>query len=104
MQERQTSVFKDGTAGESVQFASEKAASLHAERSKRMADVIALRQPDRVPMIFNSTFWHAAYAGISLRAAMYDYDALAAAFRKAVLALEPDAASSPFRLVALRPL
>ena len=81
-----------------------KAIALHSERSKRIADVIALRQPDRVPMIYNSAFWHATYAGISFRTAMYDYGALSAAFRKVVLALEPDAVSSPFGLVALGPV
>ena len=94
----------DSETARTWQPADANAALLYSQRQKRMADVIALRQPDRVPMIYSSTFWHAAYAGISLRAAMYDYDALAAAFRKAVLALEPDAASSPFGLVALGPV
>lgn len=69
-----------------------------------MADVIALRQPDHVPIIYNSAFWHATYAGITFRTAMYNYDALARAFRKAVCDLEPDAVTSPFSLTAIGPV
>ncbi len=78
--------------------------TLYAARSKRLDDVIALREPDRVPIIYNSAFWHATYAGITFRDAMYDYDALAAAFRKTVSDLQPDAATSPFALLALGPV
>ncbi len=86
------------------QFANGEIASLYAERRKRLADVIALRQPDRVPMFYNSAFWHATYSGMSFRTMMYDYDALAQAFRKAVRELEPDAVSSPFGLTAIGPV
>lgn len=85
------------------QFTDGQTASLYAERTKRIDDAIALRQPDRVPMIYNSAFWHATYAGITFRSAMYDYGALASAFRKAVLDLEPDAVTSPFGLTAIGP-
>jgi hypothetical protein len=80
------------------------AGSLYAERSQRIADAMALRQPDRVPLIYNSLFWHAAYAGISFRQAMYDYEALAAAIRKVVLDFEPDAYVSPFPGTAVGPV
>ena len=80
------------------------AATLYAERSRRIADAMALRQPDRVPLIYNSQFWHAAYAGISFRQAMYDYEALAAASRKVLLDLEPDGYVSPFPGLAIGPV
>jgi hypothetical protein len=80
------------------------AAKLYAERSQRIADAMALRQPDRVPLIYNSQFWLAAYSGISFRQAMYDYEALAAAIRKVVLDFEPDAYVSPFPGLAVGPV
>jgi len=80
------------------------AIGLYGERSQRIADAMALRQPDRVPLIYNSQFWHAAYAGISFRQAMYDYEALAVAIRKVVLDFEPDAYVSPFPGVAVGPV
>jgi hypothetical protein len=100
----QASIELDSATPPTRQFANDKTASLYAERSKRLADVIALRQPDRVPMIYNSAFWHATYSGITFRTAMYDYDALARAFGKAVHDLEPDAVSSPFGVTAIGPV
>ncbi len=53
-------------------------------------DAIELRTPDRLPTILFSHFWVARNAGMTCREAMYDYDRLAAAVRKAVVDLEPD--------------
>ena len=98
---------KDGaqaTARTPRQDSTGEAARLYAERSQRIADAMALRQPDRVPLIYNSQFWLAAYSGISFRQAMYDYEALAAATRKVVLDFEPDAYVSPFPGLAIGPV
>jgi hypothetical protein len=66
------------------------AAELYAEREKRILDAVELRKPDRLPTIFFPHFWVARYAGMTCREAMYDYDRLSAAMRKAVIDLEPD--------------
>lgn len=97
-------ILEDQGAVAPAQPANAKVDTLYAQRSKRMADVIALRQPDRVPMIYNSAFWHATYTGITFKTAMYDYDALTAAFRKTVMDLEPDAVTSPLSLVGIGPV
>jgi hypothetical protein len=78
-------------------------AALYAEREKRLNDSIALRQPDRVPIVLNSLFWHARYAGMSCREAMYDYDGLTAATRRVLTELAPDAYMLPHPLLALGP-
>jgi hypothetical protein len=52
---------------------------------------------DRVPIVLNSLFWHARYAGPSCRDAMYDYDRLTG--RRGVLELEPDATCLPHLLL-----
>jgi len=81
----------------------EEAKKSYAARQRRLADVEALKIPDRVPISYSSPFWHARYAGISNRSAMYDYEALAAATRCTVLDLQPDSVNSPFEATALGP-
>lgn len=83
--------------------APDEAKTRYAERDRRIADAIALKEPDRVPVSYSSNFWHARYAGITNRTAMYDYEALAAAAKRAVLDLQPDSVNSPFGSTALGP-
>lgn len=78
-------------------------AELYAEREKRIIDAIELRVPDRVPVVLNSLFWHAKYAGLSCREAMYDYDALTEATRRALVEFAPDAYVLPHPVLALGP-
>jgi len=74
-----------------------------AARQQRIDDAIALRQPDRVPVVYYTMFWHARYAGFSCREAMYDYARLSAATRRVVLDLQPDAYALPHPIIALGP-
>lgn len=83
---------------------SKSAEELYQERKKRVMDAVQLEVPDRVPFIPLFNFFLARYTGITCRQAMYDYDKLAAAARKAVLDFEPDMFNNPFNLVALGPL
>ena len=76
---------------------------LYAERERRNAQVIALEEPDCVPIAYSSAFWHARRAGITNKTAMYDYEALAASVRRVVLELQPDSVNSPFGSTALGP-
>ncbi|HXX18287.1 MAG TPA: uroporphyrinogen decarboxylase family protein [Candidatus Acidoferrum sp.] len=79
------------------------ASALYEQRQKRLLDAIELREPDRLPTILFSHFWVARYCGMTCREAMYDYDRLAAALRKAVIDLEPDAFQPVHALVAFGP-
>jgi uroporphyrinogen-III decarboxylase len=65
----------------------------YAERVKRMADQVALRETDHVPFVYASRFWAATYAGISFEEFMYDPDKAIDATRQVVELLEPDAYS-----------
>ncbi len=76
---------------------------LYAQRQKRLMDAIELREPDRLPTILFGHFWVAHYAGMNCRQAMYDYEGLAAAMRKAVVDLEPDGFQPVHALVAFGP-
>lgn len=79
------------------------ASDLFAERQTRIEDVIALREPDRVPSFLFSTFWAAKAAGMTCEQAMYDYKGLSGAMRKAILELQPDAFQPCHPMLCLGP-
>ena len=79
-------------------------AKLYREREQRIKDAIALRVPDRVPVVYWAMFWHAAYGGHTIREVMYDYDLASKLFMKAINDLEPDGAGAAFIMNALGPL
>lgn len=63
---------------------------LAREREQRVADAIALKIPDRVPVISAMGYFPAHYAGITFEAAYYDYEAWLEAYRKTLRVLQPD--------------
>ncbi len=69
---------------------------LYQEREKRLNDAIQLKIPDRVPLAPLFTFFTAKYAGITCQEAMYDYDKLAEATKKAIVDFNVDAYSGMF--------
>ena len=79
------------------------AKAAYAERARRLDDAIALRCPDRVPIIYYSMFWHGTYGGFSCRDAMYDYEKLSNGMRRLLPDLEPDAFVLPHPVIALGP-
>jgi len=68
-------------------------------RWQRIIDCVALKQPDRMPVAFYSTFWLARYAGITCRELMYDYEKVREIGERAVLEFAPDVVS-PLLLTA----
>jgi len=77
--------------------------ALYAEKMNRVMDAVALRQPDRVPIAFQATFWLARYGGITNRQLMYDYDTACQITRRAVLEFDPDL-FYPIHATALGPI
>ncbi|NNN19433.1 MAG: hypothetical protein HKL84_06210 [Acidimicrobiaceae bacterium] len=73
------------------------------ERLKRIEDTIALRETDRVPIMYHAIFWHATYAGITFREAMYNYAKVSSIMKEVVLELQPDAVAAPHRRTLLGP-
>ena len=70
--------------------------TLYQEKKKRIDDVIALRQPDRVPIWFqDASFFPPRYAGITAREAMYDADKAFAAYKKTFMDFDPDLIFNP---------
>ncbi len=69
---------------------SPEAQAAYDTRWQRILDCIALKQPDRMPIAFMTTFWLAKYAGMNCRENMYDYDKLEVAIEKACIEFDPD--------------
>ena len=59
-------------------------------RWKRFMDCVELRQPDRMPIGMQPTFWLAKYGDITCKELMYDYDKTKSIAERAVLEFEPD--------------
>jgi len=76
----------------------------YQEKEKRFNDAIQLKMPDRIPIALFSTFFAAKYGGLTCQEAMYDYDKVAEATRKAVVDFDPDVYVSPFSLITFGPL
>lgn len=55
-------------------FATEEAAALYRERAERLAAIIKLEQPDRVPCFSNFGEYVAKYGGVTSGDMFYDYD------------------------------
>ena len=65
---------------------------LYEERDRRVRDTIALKEPDRVPVMVGAGVFAARYAGLPVSAMYYDHIAFREACRKVVLDFEPDLA------------
>ncbi len=61
-------------------------------RWARVADCIALRTPDQMPVSLIASFWYARYGGISCRDLMYEYERSNEISLRAIRELDPDVA------------
>ena len=82
----------------------EDAAELYRQREKRVQDAIALRVPDRVPVLVLFAFFPARYCGMTIRELMYDPEKLFQAQWKTMVDFEPDMDNNPFGLRYLGPI
>ncbi len=64
------------------------------ERLKRLEDNVALKETDRVPFIYFSTFWAAKLQRLTFAEMMYDVNKYIAVSKQAIDMLQPDAFSS----------
>jgi hypothetical protein len=64
--------------------------ALYQEREKRVTDTIALKIPDRIPIMLELSYFPAKYCGISYEAAYHDYDLWLNASRRTVEDFNPD--------------
>jgi len=89
--EKQEAMFDQWLSPAGVEFASPETEKAYKERVTRFKDAIQLKKkPDRVPVFPIVGFFPAYYSGLTPKDMMYDYDKLAASFKKYVLDMEPD--------------
>ena len=63
---------------------------LHREREQRVLDAIALKKPDRVPVVLETSYFPARYAGINFDVAWNNYDKWLEVTKKTVQEFAPD--------------
>lgn len=78
--------------------------ALFAQRLQRLADAVALKVPDRVPITASFYFFPARYYGCTMQDLMYDPDKLWDTHLRANLEFQPDLAQNPFGMTLLGPL
>jgi uroporphyrinogen-III decarboxylase len=66
------------------------AAELYKERQRRVRTAMEGGLPDRVPIPYMATDFHAAYAGYTIAETVYDADKLEASVKKCLMDFEPD--------------
>jgi hypothetical protein len=67
---------------------------LYAKREKRILDAIALKEPDRIPVVPLFAFFNCYYTGITPGDAYRDPEKAIASWRKTTLDFQPDATYS----------
>jgi uroporphyrinogen-III decarboxylase len=82
----------------------ENPAELYKQRERRVNDAIALRVPDRVPILALFGFFPAKYSGMTVEEVMYDPEKLLQAQMKTLLEFQPDMEQNPFGLRFLGPI
>lgn len=80
------------------------AQELYQEREKRVLDTIALKTPDRVPILAILSFFPAGHSNMTIQEIMYDPEKMWQAYRRTLLEFEPDMDQNPFGLRFLGPI
>jgi len=75
---------------EGIQFKSAEAEEAYKKRTRRIADAIQLKVPDRVPIVPSFGIFPALDNGYTCEEVMFDYDKAHKAWIKTVLDFEPD--------------
>ena len=73
-----------------IQFKDAEAEEGYKKRTKRIADVIQLKVPDRVPIVPSFGFFPAIDNGYTCEEVMFDYDKAHQAWMKTLSDFEPD--------------
>ena len=79
---------------EGLQFVSPDVELAYQKRVQMILDAVQLRKPERVPVCPSAGFYPFAYAGVTAREAMYDYEKLGYALKKYHTDFMPDVRGS----------
>jgi Uroporphyrinogen-III decarboxylase len=77
---------------------------LYNEREKRVSDAVALKKPDRVPIMVMFGFFPAKYMGMTIEDLMYDPEKVWSAQWKVMMDFEQDMEQNPYPLRFTGPL
>ncbi len=83
----------------SISFPAKEFEVAYRERTRRIADTILLKKPDRIPLMPMWEFFYAKYAGYSCEDVMYDQQKAEDSVIKTVTELQPDGFESPIFLM-----
>jgi hypothetical protein len=78
-----------------IPFPSEDAGKAYRERTRRIADAVLLKKPDRIPLMPMWEFFYAKYAGYTCEEVMYDAAKAEDSVVKTVTDLQPDGFQGP---------
>lgn len=79
-----------------IEFISVEAEEAYKSRTKRIADAIQLKTPDRVPITPMWEYYYAIYSKVSCYDCLYDPDIARWAVKKTITELKPDGFEAPF--------
>jgi hypothetical protein len=77
-------------SGPGIEFINGEAEEAYKKRARRVADVIQLKLPDRVPIVPSFGMFPALDNGLTCEEVMFDYDKARVAWMKTLLEFEPD--------------
>lgn len=80
------------------------AEKLFAEREKRMADAVALKTPDRVPIAVSFYFFPARHYGCTIEEMMYNPEKVGELHMKTLLEFQPDQVQNPYGQTFIGPV
>lgn len=75
------------------------AEALYQQREKRFQDAVALRKPDRVPVVLFAEFFMTQHQGLTNQQAMYDCDRMVEAWKASMLEFDWDMAPLPLGML-----
>jgi len=78
-----------------LEFPSKKVNQAYKERTRRIADAILLKKPDRIPLMPMWEFFYAKYAGYTCEEVMYDSQKAEDSVIRTVTDLQPDGFQGP---------
>lgn len=88
--EKREERFTRWLSPDDVTFTSPEAEGLYRKRVTRLINAITLKEPDRVPVVFNPGHIPARYSGYTVRDVMYDSEKLAKAWERFINDFELD--------------
>lgn len=74
------------------------AQELYQEREQRFNDAVALRKPDRVPIVLFAEFFMTKCQGLTNKEALYDYEKMAEAWKATMANFDWDMAPTPLAM------